>query len=279
MDEKIIIYNSNLTEYNEIANTEPTKLYNLVDTLLGLKKCKQGDMRDAIISKILNSGYKLTEKNIIQIVSNQINRSYLLEKIVFTERNIEIISEYCCWFAFEYLFDRKYLPTSNIFKLLLENKHSRNNDMIECIKICINYGYIIDYDDFLGLTRNKINITWCTISNDFLTDEFSQICESIGFYPKYFNVTQQYLINKSKTLWNINNVIEFENIISTTNLYPNTDCLINACINGSINSIKLLIEKYKVKPTNKCLIAVLSNSKKQQTYLINKYIECHPDII
>jgi len=264
----------------EIINKDSKILYNYFDKIL--RHNWSGNFNNIII-KILDNGYKLTTENI----------AYMIDRKIITVKVIEyaggitndIINLCCKWNnidGLQYIFDNKIIPTNEMFALLLNNYKSDMRDIIEnnndiplynCIKLFITYGYCINYNNFILMTSKGIEYD-SDINNDFLTDEFYKICDELNFYPKYYKPTLNTLHNLSKKLKNILQLPKFKKM-TTPNLQPDTQCLINACENGSLSALKFLVEKCKLIPNNECLRNISINNKKQRDYIINKYIEFH----
>ncbi len=272
-----------LEPVNELANNDAKKLYNNFEQLLSIYPVFNDKqvIYNNIITKILESGYKITIDNIQNIIQKHINIDILIEHITFTNNIINLCCMYNNWFLLEHIFDNKIVPTNNMFTLLFIYKNSIL-DQQKCIKLFLQYGYVITYNDFILITKNyivlnnNINFDSDDIPKEFITDEFNKLCEQNDFYPNYYIPTINFLRKRSFYLNNISQIIEYKKCLRS-NLQPDIQCLINACHSSGKKALQFFVEECKINPNNDCLFTVLSNDKPARKYIIEKYIECHPN--
>jgi hypothetical protein len=203
--------------------------------------------------------YKNTKYNLI----NNIDQIKLYEKACIK----------CNYVVIEWFFDNKHIPTSNEFKLIFKNKNTLLINKI--IDLFVKYGYIIDYADFILITKSRI-IYQYDIDPNFLTNEFNQLCDELEFFPPYYKYTINFLHRKSTQLDNITSFNDFKKYVRP-DLQPDIICLTNACSNGTLRALRFLIEECNLIPNNECLENVINNYKPQLKYIIKKYIEYHPN--
>jgi len=266
-----------LEPINELANNNPQKLYDNFDKLLSIYPVQPNiiHLYNNIITKIIESGYNLTTQNMNFIIKNHINNDIFKQKINFTNEIIEICCEFRNNYMLQHLFDNKIIPTSKMFTLLLK-QFPTNRNLRECIDLFVYYGYVINYDNFILLTKRHIEVDWCEIPNNFITDEFNQLCDTLNFHPKYYVYTINFLHKKSSNLNNIDQVNAFKKFLNP-NLQPDMICLINACKSSGKKALQFFVEECNLIPNNECLLAVLLNDKQQRKYIIEKYVEHHPN--
>ena len=95
-----------LEPVNELANNDAKKLYNNFEQLLSIYPVFNDKqvIYNNIITKILESGYKITIDNIQNIIQKHINIDILIEHITFTNNIINLCCMYNNWFLLEHIF-------------------------------------------------------------------------------------------------------------------------------------------------------------------------------
>jgi hypothetical protein len=253
----------------KFAIEQPKLLYDNIDVML---ETNYSHKFDDIILILLKSGYKLKPTQIKEMIKMDCCTLYVIEQIGITTEIIDMCCLHCNINGLQYIFDNKITPTREMFIMLFNRL---NCDINVCIDLFKNYGYIINYDDFILLTKNKIQID-CNNLEHFLTNDFHKICDEIQFYPKYYKPTIIYLRNCAKKIHNIKSFETFKSLLRP-DLQPDIECLINACEFSCMSILRFLIEKCNLIPNNECLKRSLINNKQQREYIINKYIEHHPN--
>ena len=261
-----------LEPLEEIANNNINILFPHFDTILKVNTHKK---YDNIISKIIDKKDNLTNEQLAHIMGQGANADKLIQKIGITQQIIDLACIELSYNGLDYLFNNKVIPTTHMFQLLF-TKQNVGHNFIKAINIFIQYDYQISYDDFLLITKNEI-IFEHHIPNDFLTDEFFTLCHDYKFYPPYYRATIKHLQYAAKYLTNYSKVVDYKKMVYKSNNNPDIQCLINACDSALISGLNFLTKTCNIKPNNDCLKAVLSNGAKQRTYIIEKYIEHHPN--
>ena len=272
-----------LEPINDLANNNPKILYNHFDKLLSIYPVSNNKQMiyNNIITKILENGYKLTTNKINVIVEKHININIFKYKIEITNDIINLCLQYCNDFLLVHIFDHKIVPTSEMFSVLFTYDKYKY-DPKNCIKLFLQYGYVFTYNDFILMTKhyivldNDINFNINDLPKEFITDEFIQLCEKFDFYPKYYKPSLNFLREKAFTLHKVIDVNEYKKYLHP-NLQPDMQCLINACQSSGKKAIQFFVEECHLIPNNDCLLAVLLNDKAPRRYIIEKYIEFHPN--
>jgi len=259
-----LLFNQDIIMYNQ-PNTGLQKQNDLITTL------------EKYIDILINNNISPTKTAIeYAIIKNFgfVDKMFLLgEKLcddyliaAFYGRNIKII---------EFLLDNKLKPTSNCImalfqyneiKLKFNNIIAQNSVMpyssydsnsvkqIEkFINILINYNYNFTYPDILLCTQHYITIPSIEKYNIKFDEKFYEICLT-SFFPKY----------------------EIDITITDETFFE------RACQkNPSINILRELVEKYKLKPNSQCLINLCQSRANMQSirYLIEKGAQVTIDVV
>ena len=255
-----------LSFYGEIINcimdNDITLLYNHMTAL-----CDTNDF-PAIISKIIDSGYKLNETQVHKLIYR--HHFYAIKGIEQYGLNEKMIEWACKCANIEVLvygLDNKIIPNDKMFNNIFES--SDKNIYYNMINILVKYGYNITYQNFVDITKNGVE--WNDVPDEYFTEEINDICDELHFYPKYYKTS----VKKLAYACTMNDLKAIKEIIKG-GIELNMNCLEQACKSSKVPTLRLLIEDKKMILNNNCLRNSLENTKLSRKYIVEKYIQQHP---
>jgi hypothetical protein len=244
------------------------------------------------IIKYTHNNKLLLEKHIITIIILSYNQKlckntgeiiqYLFDiGCKFTDNIIYAIFASRNYNAINIILNQKIDVAEKHFKSIFESINSYREiiipDVLNCIKLIINFGYVLSKDDLLLMLKNNMNPEEKMINNDYCKDAdfYSQAQikkKKKNMFPNNFNIKPNVfalveLVKKSAK------IAEIKKFIKDNKIVPTIECLREACKHKAYSAvIKYFTETHGLKPDIECMQNVVElTGYSQLSYIFEKF--------
>jgi hypothetical protein len=175
-----------------------------------------------------------------------------------------------------YFLDNKFIPTNKHFDAVVDSLKHQTDVQSLIIKKCVEYGYVITYDDAFKCIKKRIKIQGNVIFN--FDDKFRDECLTHHYFPFDDNICSQIVLS---LCCNCNyKPYDLKKIMKQHNVKPDIHCLREACKyynNG--NNVRLILS-YGVNPDLKCLEYMMHNELGKNNVnrlILRSFVDTHDE--
>lgn len=176
-----------------------------------------------------------------------------------------------------FILDNKIVPTLKTFNNILWNKYIDKAHiktyLSTIITLLCDYGYVLTYDDVKNALKCGVIIKNIDKYNIIFDSTYLLLCSEIGIIPPY-KTNIKYDMNYLNAECNKqNNFHKIKQICKTTNLLPDSKCMLSACnIKLNIRTIKYLVQKGCIVDIAMLEKTVNNMNNKQLTYIFEQFM-------